>query len=199
MGMAFEYTTTSGMAITGTNPALGSVIMATNYDVYAPKFDRDTVRMLNHFYVAHTAPYKNALHLVECAPVQTPIKPLLIRDESSYYADVVGGPNITTTSGATWAYNQMYDARLYDHGRVEVLGIGNQSELPVTVGKLWITYDIILFKPKVTITGGVRYESNYSIAPVAQSWTTRIEIPLAAVDEVADAPPAEEEEKVVAV
>lgn len=144
LGMMFEFRSTSGAAISGTNSSLGSINMATQYDVLAPRFgSKNTI--LNHFFSASGKPSENILHPIECRPDQTPIKPLMIRKPTQELGVLEVGVLATLDA--------MYDARLYDLGRFEMLNTGSQAAY--VGGELWITYDILLLKPRVN-NGGIQ-------------------------------------------
>jgi hypothetical protein len=42
-----------------------------------------------------------------------------------------------------------YDARMYDHGRLELAVSGGGAGVVYVCGELWVTYDIILYKPRL--------------------------------------------------
>jgi hypothetical protein len=176
LGMAFEMKSTVLHGVNNINPQYGTFTMATNYDVYAPVFNSDRVRMLNHFFASSGGPLDNQLHCIECAPEQTTIKPLFIRQDNAIQEESVAltFTGLSATAGAT------YDARLYDLGRLEMLGINAPSTLaaPYTVGELWIAYDILLLKPQISSHAGYTYQSYYNVPPITQDLTVRPEINL---------------------
>lgn len=139
-GMVFEFVSTSGNALTSTNAALGSVTMLTQYDVKMPSY-ANKQRALNHFYAVSGTPAKNLMHAVECAPGQVA--------QGLYY--------IRPDDAKTAAYleAESYDASLYDIGRLEFIVVGQQSSF--TIGELWVTYDIGLYKPRGSLAGGVTW------------------------------------------
>lgn len=145
-GMVFEFVSTSGNALTSTNAALGSVTMLTQYDVKMPQY-ANKQRALNHFYAVSGTPARNLLHAVECAPGQVA--------QGLYY--------IRPDDAKTAAYleAESYDASLYDIGRLEFIAVGMQSTF--TIGELWVTYDIGLYKPRGSLSGGVTWKAPPSI------------------------------------
>lgn len=190
LGMAFEYKATCGTAVAAT-PNIGVIRCATQYDVYEPRFGADVGRMMNHFASSSCAPHTSLMHAVECAPEQTPIKPLFIRPENP--GGGVAGvehddleekiPNATMTLHRDAAF----DARLYDLGRFEMQNSG--ATALYVAGELWITYDIVLMKPRIQYTGGNKYDTNYEIPlPEPPTITLRPEYTMAVydVDIVAD-------------
>jgi len=148
LGVAFEFKSTSGNAVSSTNAALGTFSFATHYDVLEGNF-RSKQRILNHFYSSGGKPSENILHFIECEPNATPIMPLWIRTNG------VAFDKLYPSGGADWfrfgiGAAENYDPKTYDHGRMEILGTGSQDFF--VGGELWITYDVLLMKPR-TITG----------------------------------------------
>lgn len=182
-GMAFEMKSTVLHGINAVNPQYGTFTMATNYDVYAAVFGNDRVRMLNHFFASSGGPIDNQLHLIECAPDQLAIKPLFIRQGNSLDDGFEEETKVATLPTLTLHTAPTYDARLYDLGRLEVLGIN----APVTagtyvIGELWISYDIILLKPQIKSFEGATYESHYTVPLLSQTYTVYDEFNQAVTD-----------------
>ena len=124
-GLVFEFKSTSATALNSTNTALGTVIMATTYNVVNPNFTakRD---MENYVYSTSCSPDVSALHPVECARDINVLSELFVR-------------NTTPTSGA--------DLRFSDIGKFQIATVGMQAA--ANIGELWVTYDIELIKPKL--------------------------------------------------
>lgn len=178
LGMVFEYEPTCGTGI-ATTPNVGVIRMATQYDVYQPIFGADLGRILNHFFASSGAPYNAMTHCIECAPNQTPIRPLFIRPESVLqHRDVekkTGGIDLVLHDDAT------FDARLYDLGRFEMCNSG--SVAGYTAGQLWVSYDIILLKPRIQLSGGFTYDSDFAVPiPDPPAITLRNEYTMAVTD-----------------
>lgn len=125
-GLVFEFRSTSADALNSTNTALGSVMMATQYDVADPIF-RSKAEMLNYEYSNSLKPSDNCLHMVECEPSQSVLSGLYTLDGSA--------PANT-------------DSRLYHLGRFSIATIGFQAA-NVNIGELHVTYQIRLLKPKL--------------------------------------------------
>jgi hypothetical protein len=190
MGVTFEMKSTVMPGVASVTPQYGTFTIATNYDVYAPLFNYDRVRMLNHFFASSGGPTDSQLHLIECAPDQTPLKVMFIRQANTYEAgeDRIQPGVITHLSRA-----DAYDARLYDLGRVEMLGINSPTAASTyVVGELWVSYDILLCKPQINSSAGYTYESNFTVAPITQSLTVRPEILHAVQDVLVELDPVEE-------
>lgn len=123
-GLIFEYKSTSANALTSTNTALGTVIMATEYDSTKPVFT-DKRSMENYLYSTSSPPSLSAMHPVECAIAVNVLDDLYVRSGS-------------TTS----------DIRFNDLGLFQIATIGMQAA-GVNIGELWCTYDIELLKPRL--------------------------------------------------
>lgn len=142
-GMIYEFRSTSADALNSVNTALGTVMMATQYDTIDTVF-ASKAEMLNYEFSTSTKPSGNTLHMIECDPQQTSV-PLLFTLSSE-----APPPNT--------------DARLYHLGRFSIATTGFQGT-NVNIGELHVTYQIRLLKPKLAITLGadiseVHYENN---------------------------------------
>lgn len=129
LGMIFEFKSTSGNAVSSANTALGTVIMATDYDTYDGNFTSKQA-MEAYQYACSGSPTRDLLHPIECKSSRNPLGNLYIR------------------SGAPYG-----DDRLYDLGRFQIATVGMQGSY--TVGELWVTYHIKLFKPRIAGSLGV--------------------------------------------
>jgi hypothetical protein len=150
-GMVIEYVSTSGAAVgASANQSIGSIGMAVQYDsIQAPYQSKQ--EMLNDQMAVSGAPYGNLLLGVECAPQLTPLTKQYVR---------TGPPPAGT------------DQRLYDLGQVYVAvdGIQGTGGTTVTLGELWVSYDVILMKSTLTeivpdpIPGPPTPQSPYALA-----------------------------------
>lgn len=130
-GMAFVYKATCATAVASTNTALGTVVMATQYNANAAAF-QNKQQMENYQFAQSGVPFNDITHYIECAKSQTSVSNLYIRTGS-------------VPSGQ--------DARLYDMGIFYLATVGMQAAS--TIGELWVTYDIELLKPRIISgTGG---------------------------------------------
>lgn len=125
-GMVFQYKSTSANALNSTNTALGSVMLATQYDVSDPVFKSKT-EMLNYEYSNSIKPSENCLHMIECAKGQNVLSDLY------------------TLNGAIPAGT---DPRMFNLGRFCIATVGFQAA-NVNVGELHVTYQVSLKKPKL--------------------------------------------------
>nr|WPR18678.1 MAG: capsid protein [Chemarfal virus 68] len=149
-GLIFEYRSTSANALNSTNTALGSVMMATQYDVSDTVF-ASKAEMLNYEFSNSIKPSENCLHMIECAPRQSTLTELYT---------LVGNP----PAG--------FDPRFYNLGRFQIATTGFQGT-NVNIGELHVTYQVRLLKPKLfdTIGNDIGYCCyNASSAGVGQAF-----------------------------
>lgn len=132
-GMVFAFKSTSADALNSTNTALGSVMLATQYDVNDPVFQGKSA-MLNYEYSTNCKPSDSVMHLIECDPRQTSVNLLY-----------------TLASGQSMPNNA--DSRLYHLGRFSIATTGFQAA-NVNIGQLHVTYQVRLLKPKLFDTLG---------------------------------------------
>lgn len=139
-GMIFEFRTTSSDALNSTNTALGTVVMATEYNANRASFT-SKVQMENYEFAQSAKPSLSQIHGVECDPREGVLSKLYVRDNS---------PSVT---GA------VEDARFYDFGTFQIATSGMQASA-VTVGELWVSYCVELYKPNL---GGPSRETSYHL------------------------------------
>lgn len=127
-GMIFEFKSTSSDSVlaAAANSALGTAMMATQYDPYNPPFP-DKHALENYVYASSNKPSVSFIHPIECARGQTPITELYTR---------VGAPPASS------------DLRMYDLGTFTIATQGQQANGGV-VGELWASYEVELFKPRL--------------------------------------------------
>lgn len=133
-GCIFHFEPTSG-SIAGLSPALGSVMMATQYDVQDLAFASES-ELLNYVFASTAVPCTFVNHAVECDRRQTQA-PIL---------KVSHGPLPNTAT-----------PQLYNFGNFTVATVGQQSVY--TLGQLYVTYDVEFFKPKLIACIGPEYAS----------------------------------------
>jgi hypothetical protein len=127
-GLIFEFKSTSSDAVlsTAANSALGTVIMATQYNALSPTFPDKRI-MENYEFANSSKPSMSFIHPVECAQSQTPVERLYVRTG-------------TVPDGA--------DIRLYDLADFYIATQGMQVA-GGTIGELWCTFEIEFYKPKL--------------------------------------------------
>lgn len=141
IGCVFEYNPTSGVAISGTNPALGVVVMATDYDAHNPSFATKQ-QMESYEFSTATAPSKQALHPVECAPRRNVLQSLYVRQQSESPPEPA-------------------DLRFYDMGNFQIATEGQLAD-GNTLGELWVTYHVRFRKPRIAAYVETEYARAYS-------------------------------------
>nr|WBY66494.1 MAG: putative coat protein [Eriocheir sinensis tombusvirus 4] len=148
-GMVFHYVPTSGFAVSGTNPAIGSVMMQTSYRANDVS-PTTKVEILNEYWASESAPSEAFCHPIECSPKENPFQ-----------------VHYTRTKPVPTNDSQL----LYDLGVTYVATQGMQAD-GNPVGDLWVTYEIELLKPQITsyVLGDVFSGYGYSatgITPAA--------------------------------
>jgi len=124
LGIVIHYVPTSGMALTGTNPSLGSVMMQTSYrsNDSAPT---DKVEMMNEYCASEARPSEAFCHPIECNPVENPLAVQYVRSTAIPSGD---------------------SPLMYDLGVTYVAVEGQLADNNI-LGDLWITYEVELKKP----------------------------------------------------
>lgn len=147
-GMIFEFKSTSANAVASGSGdiALGSVIMATEYDSAQAVF-QSKAEMLAYQYSTSCKPAVSNIHAIECARTQSVLSDMYTRT----------GPPPSNA-----------DIRMYDLGRFSIATQGFQSATPIIIGELWVTYQVSLFKQKLHVDLGFSNDTlvaiNYSNA-----------------------------------
>lgn len=137
-GVVFEFHTTSS-TFNGTSQALGAVIMATDYDVNDPIYASKQI-MENADYACSSVPSSNLLHGIECDPRERPLQVM-------YCTDRAGQLN----------FSQL--------GNFQVATAGC-STANVTLGELWISYDITFYKKQLASPAADVPASSYASTTV---------------------------------
>lgn len=131
-GIIFTFKSTSSDAVlaAAANSALGTISMATDYNVLNPPFGNKQ-QMENYEYSNSCKPSIGMSHCVECARSQTSITELYVRTSS-------------VPAGA--------DARLYDLGTFQIATSGQQVSGGI-LGELWVSYEFEFLKPRIPVGG----------------------------------------------
>lgn len=119
-GIVFQYVSTSS-DFNGVGQALGTVIMATDYDVYDP-VATSKVQLENMDYAQSTKPSNSAMHGIECDPNERPTEVFYVGD-----------------AGPDRRFNTLGNFQLATQGMTGVS----------TLGELWVTYDITFYKKQL--------------------------------------------------
>lgn len=132
-GCLFQFKSTSADALNSTNTALGSVMLATQYDTLDIPF-ASKGEMLNYEFSTSCKPSENVIHMIECAPSMSTLSTLY------------------TLSGAL---PDNGDPRMYNLGKFNIATTGFQGT-NVNIGELHVTYQVRLLKPKLEVVlGGI--------------------------------------------
>lgn len=120
LGAIVEYKSGSGDAITGTNTALGEVMISSNYNCADGNFV-NRVQMENTQYTSSAKPSESFVHIIECDPD--------LQAQNLLYVNTKAQPLVgMTINECNWV-------------NVQVATVGMQGA-NVNVGSLYITYDI---------------------------------------------------------
>nr|UUW21090.1 MAG: coat protein [Sanya tombus-like virus 2] len=145
-GIVFHYIPTSGHAISGTSPSLGSVMMQTSYRANdsAPTSKSE---LLNEYWSGESVPSETFAHPIECNPAENPFNVQYVRR-----GDIPAGDN------------QLF----YDLGVTHVCTQG-QLAAGNTLGDIWVTYEVELKKPIVAsnVTALTTSYGGLAVSPTA--------------------------------
>jgi len=124
-GMLLRFKPLVGTAIASTtNPTVGGIVIATQYNATAPNFTTKQ-QMENHEFATSGVIYNEALHPIECKPSETTLEHLYV--------------------GAS--FNG--DPRFNILGNIQVASYGVQGS-SVVLGELWVSYEIEFYKPETS-------------------------------------------------
>jgi hypothetical protein len=126
-GMVYQYVPTSGNTASGTNPALGSVMLQTSYRA-SEAVATSKVEMLNEYWASENKPSEAFCHPIECDPKENPFNVQYVRINA-----VPSGDSVL----------------MYDLGKT-TLAVSGQQATGNVLGDLWVTYEIELRKPVMT-------------------------------------------------
>jgi len=132
-GVAFMYRSLYSDSTSGVSGAQGAVIMSTQYD--PTEAQPDTKQELENSEFAQSGkPSQSMTHFIECAKNLTPLSNLYI---------------------ATSPEQLKGDKRFYNFGTFNIANQGVPATA-ATLGELWISYQVRLYKPKLTLDDGGR-------------------------------------------
>lgn len=140
-GLIFEFKTTSAMSIASTNTALGTVVLATQYNTLSETFSNKQ-QMENYEFAQSTVACGSVMHPIECDPSLT-------ANQGLFY---MNNPNAVAG-----------DPRLYNIGKFSIATVGMQAVS--TIGELWVTYKICLLKPR--LTGNVSFSDHWVLSAIS--------------------------------
>lgn len=119
-GVVFEFKSNTGLISSAATPAVGMVIMATDYDSYNTQPFDNKIDMENTVYTTSAKSTESFYHPIECAPRHNVLDRLFLRQ----------GPVPP---------NQ--PPQLYDLGTFAIASVG-QPVANQNLGEIWVTYDI---------------------------------------------------------
>lgn len=134
-GLLFEFRSTSADSLNSTNTALGTVILATDYDATddVTRTFQNKQMMMNHEFSQSCKQSCSVLHPVECKPTLNPLTVYNVR---------TGVEPINA------------DTRFCDVGTFCIATDGQQAA-NITIGELWVTYQVRFLKPQaLSLIGG---------------------------------------------
>lgn len=146
LGIVFEFVSTSS-EFNGVSQALGTVIMATDYDTADPIY-ATKIEMENAGYANSTKPSHTAMHGIECEPSERATRLLHC-----------GVPNPG-------------EEKFYDLGRFSIATQGC-SAVNQNLGELWISYDLVFYKKQLatdTTIARSLFASTGTVAELAGSY-----------------------------
>lgn len=156
-GVVFHYIPASGAAISGTNSALGTVMLQTTYRP-SDSAPASKVEMLNEYCANEVVPSESVIHPIECDPKQNPFAVQFVRS-----IPVPAGESILN----------------YDLGKTFIATQGQQA-IGNYLGDIWVTYEVELIKPVYSsnITTNALSDFEFSGATT----TAYFDTPLTSVD-----------------
>lgn len=126
LGAVFHYIPSSGTAVTGTNPALGNVMMQTSYRA-SDTAPTDKIEMMNEYCASEAVPSTSFIHPIECDPRENPFSVHYVRNTSP----PAGEPLMS-----------------YDLGKTFIATKGQLADGSI-LGDIWVTYEVELKKPLI--------------------------------------------------
>lgn len=126
-GLVFSFISTSAVALSTSDPALGKVMMATEYNVDAQPFDSARA-MMTTLFSNYGKPSDSLDHAIECKRSAGITRNLLVRS----------GPVPPAAA-----------KQLYDLGNFQISTEGMQTAS--NIGGLWVTYDVTFRKPILSV------------------------------------------------
>lgn len=128
----FTFKSTSGAL--STTQSLGKVMGSANYNVYDGT-PANPQQMLAEVLSFSSVPSEDQCLGIECDPTQTPSRGLM----------KIRGGAINSGQG---------DLTLYDMANVYFATAGVAGSSVVTLGEIWVSYEVILYKPQLDTIGG---------------------------------------------
>lgn len=140
-GTLFAFKSMYSDAVINNSGSLGTVMMATEYNAALAPFP-NKLAMENYEYAQSCKPSLSMMHPIECDRHLSVLSDLYVRRP---YQDISG-----------------QDIKTYDFGNFYIATQGipqTSSAVTVTLGELWVTYQVRLLKPKI---GGEYIDSGFT-------------------------------------
>jgi hypothetical protein len=129
-GMVFYFKSTSGDSVGSTNTSLGTVIMATEYNINDADYT-NKISMENSEFAQSGKPSISQMHAVECDTRDRAVENYFVRTDDA------------VTSQDKW----------YDFAKFQLATVGFPAA-SVNIGEVWVSYVIEFLKPQVPMTPG---------------------------------------------
>lgn len=143
-GLVYEFKSTGATAlVSGTNTAMGTISLVAQYRADAAILTNKQ-EVLNEMWSADGRTSDSFILPIECAPRENPLSVQYVR---------------------TGSYTG--DQKLYDLCTVSVASVGSQAAN--VVGELWASYEVELFKPALSPTGGLMQVDHFTAASTGTS------------------------------
>lgn len=149
-GMVLDFRSNYSDAVVTTNGALGTVVLATQYNSGASAFTSKP-QMENTQFCQSAKPSQSVLHPIECARSQNVLSELYIR---------------------TGAVPSGEDVKTYDFGDFYIATVGiplGAAGAAVNIGELWSSYQIALLKPIISTSPSTYVDSGFAHITVANT------------------------------
>ena len=127
LGLVFEYKSTSATAVGTTSSAMGTVIMATDYDCYDNAFQTKRAMEAAEFSVSG-APYDHFMAPIECDPRRNNSKLFFVNYGITDFTQAKGDARNEVMCNFTYATE-------------------GQQAADTVIGELWVTYHVRLSRP----------------------------------------------------
>lgn len=126
LGMVYHFKSLSGDSVASVQSGLGYVAMATQYDALDTSFINKS-QIENYSMSQSAKPSCDQIHGIECKSHLNSLSHLYVR------------PGVQPANS---------DLRLYDMGKTTIAT--SCPGVSVTLGELWVSYQVKLFKPKIS-------------------------------------------------
>jgi len=152
LGLVFVYKKTSANAVSSTNPSLGAVVFATEYDVSRQPFASKT-EMEAYEFSTSCVPSEVMYHPIECNPRQDVLNSRYVTGVQRSTKWPISIPITISNALTSPSTAGGVAANLNMLGRFQLATVGAQAQN--VSGELWVVYKIRLMKPRMPATGTI--------------------------------------------